>query len=80
MLRLTLEKIVEGRFGSLHARVFRVLCTKGALDDKSISDMTLLPIKETRVSVNEMFAGGIVDTIDLPERGLLYYVKIPSLK
>lgn len=42
--------------------------------------MTLLPIKETRVSVNEMFAAGIVDTVDMGEKGLVYFVKIPLLR
>jgi transcription initiation factor IIE alpha subunit len=56
----TVHKIVRNRFGDYYERVFRVLCSKGLLDDRSVAVMTLLPAKEARVCLNGLVEAGFV--------------------
>mmetsp|Transcript_18774 Transcript_18774/g.34036 ORF Transcript_18774/g.34036 Transcript_18774/m.34036 type:complete len:445 (+) Transcript_18774:3237-4571(+) len=56
----TVHKIVRNRFGDYYERVFRVLSTKGLLDDRSVATLTLLPNKEARVCLNELVEAGFV--------------------
>jgi hypothetical protein len=76
----SLEKIIRGRFGEFHSRVFKVLCRKGMLNEKSISELSLLPVRETRVCINELFVGGILNLQEIPNRDVYYSIKLEDIK
>lgn len=76
----TLEKIIRGRFGEFHSRVFKVLCRKGMLNEKSISELSLLPVRETRVCLNELFVGGILNLQEIPNRDVYYSIRLEDIK
>lgn len=75
-----LEKIIQGKFGDYSGRVFRILYNKGLLDDKSISDLTLLPLKETNTCVNELFAAGFVYSKVVGVNQMHFGVRIDDVK
>jgi predicted CopG family antitoxin len=76
----TLEKVIQGRFGDYASRVFRILCNKGLLDDKTVSDLTLLPLKETNICINELFAAGFVYSKAIGTSQMHYGVKVEEVK
>lgn len=75
-----LEKIIQGKFGDYSGRVFRILYNKGLLDDKSISDLTLLPLKETNTCVNELFTAGFVYSKVVGVNQMHFGVRIDDVK
>ena len=75
-----LEKIIQGKFGDYSGRVFRILYNKGLLDDKNISDLTLLPLKETNTCVNELFASGFVYSKVVGVNQMHFGVRIDDVK
>lgn len=75
-----LEKIIHGRFGDYSSRVFRILCNKGLLDDKTISDLTLLPLKETNICLNELYVAGFIYTKPIGTSQMYYGVKADAVK
>lgn len=77
---LTLERIVQGKFGDYASRVFRILTNKGLLDDKTISDLTLLPLQETNICINELFVAGFVYSKSVGTSQMFYGVKIEEVK
>ena len=77
---VTLEKIIQGKFGDYAGRVFRILYNKGLLDDKSISDLTLLPLRETNTCLNELYSSGFVYTKTVGASQMYYGVRIDDVK
>jgi DNA-directed RNA polymerase III subunit RPC3 len=76
----TLEKIIQGKFGDYAGRVFRILYNKGLLDDKNISDLTLLPLRETNSCLNELFSAGFVFSKTVGASQMYYGVKIDDVR
>lgn len=74
----TVHKIVRSRFGDYYERVFRVLCTKGLLDDRSVAVLTLLPGKEARVCLNELVEAGFVYVQEVQSE-VFYGVKLDDV-
>ena len=75
-----MERIVQGKFGDYASRVFRILTNKGLLDDKTISDLTLLPLQETNICINELFVAGFVYSKSVGTSQMFYGVKIEEVK
>lgn len=75
----TIEKIIKGRFSDYHSRIFRILIAKGLLDEKTISELTLLPLRETRASINDLFTAGFIHIQNLPSM-LVYGIKAEQIK
>jgi hypothetical protein len=71
---LTIEKIIETKFGNYHSRIFRILCSKNMVNDRNLSELSLLPIKETRIALNELFTANFVQAHELPTKEMLYEV------
>jgi len=75
----TLDKVVKGRFSDYHMRVFKVLRVKGMLDDKAISELTLLPMTEARLCVNELYSAGFLQFQNINNQ-MLYSVRTEDVK
>ena len=75
-----LEQVILGRFGDYSTRVFRILCNKGSLDDKTISELTLLPLRETHISLNELFTAGFVYKRAMGVAQEFYGIKVEEVK
>ncbi|CAG9316720.1 unnamed protein product [Blepharisma stoltei] len=75
----TIEKIIKGRFGDYHSRIFRVLIAKGLLDEKTISELTLLPPQEARICINDLFTSGFLHLVQLPTL-MVYGIKPEQIK
>lgn len=57
----TLEKIVEEKYGQYHARIFRVLENLGFQDEKQISDLCLIPLKEARTCIVKLMTDRYIE-------------------
>ncbi|KAF4556777.1 RNA polymerase III subunit RPC82-like protein [Elsinoe fawcettii] len=61
------ESIITFRFGSVAARIIRILKSKGKLDEKQICNYALLKLKDIRTVLDEMQAAGFVETQEVPK-------------
>jgi hypothetical protein len=54
---------------------------KNNVDDKTLSDYSLLPLNETRVALNELFAAGFIQAHELPSpsKDVIYEVNVFDL-
>jgi len=55
IIQSDIESVVHQRFGSLAKRVLRLLFVNRRLDQKEISEMAMLPIKQTREILYKLF-------------------------
>ncbi|KAI8325219.1 hypothetical protein GQ54DRAFT_295657 [Martensiomyces pterosporus] len=61
-----LDALVQEKFGSLHARVVRVLRDKQKLDEKTVSQATMLPMGMCRERLHDLAIAGLIDTMEIP--------------
>lgn len=57
---MLLDNYVEGVYGAHHARVIRILRSKGFLEEKELTKLSLLPQKNLRVILSRLTVDGIV--------------------
>ncbi|KAJ2159222.1 RNA polymerase III subunit C82 [Coemansia sp. RSA 552] len=62
----SLDALILERFGSLHARIVRVLRSKHKLDEKTVSQLAMLPLTKTRERLHELSLEGFVSTVEMP--------------
>ncbi|CDW83434.1 UNKNOWN [Stylonychia lemnae] len=60
-----LYQIVEETMSKYHARVLRILSMKGFLEEKDITQMCLLPLKDTRSLINQLINEGYIQFQEL---------------
>jgi transcription initiation factor IIE alpha subunit len=83
-----IELVVRQRFGLLAKRIFRLLFFNRRLDQKEISDMAMLPIKQTREILYKLFKNEYIKMQEVsrtsdhaPSRTFYYwYVDIESIR
>ncbi|KAJ7307523.1 hypothetical protein JRQ81_009548 [Phrynocephalus forsythii] len=63
----TLESIVQERFGSRCARIFRLLLRKKHLEQKQIEDFAMIPAKEAKEMMYKMLSANIVALQEIPK-------------
>ncbi|KAM3824646.1 DNA-directed RNA polymerase III subunit RPC3 isoform 1-T1 [Vipera latastei] len=63
----TLESIVQERFGSRCARIFRLLLRKRHLEQKQIEDFAMIPAKEAKEMMYKMLSANIVALQEIPK-------------
>ncbi|XP_077182870.1 DNA-directed RNA polymerase III subunit RPC3 [Paroedura picta] len=63
----TLESIVQERFGSRCARIFRLLLRKKHLEQKQIEDFAMIPAKEAKEMMYKMLSCNIVSLQEIPK-------------
>ncbi|KAL7978319.1 hypothetical protein Chor_014858 [Crotalus horridus] len=63
----TLESIVQERFGSRCARIFRLLLRKRHLEQKQIEDFAMIPGKEAKEMMYKMLSANIVALQEIPK-------------
>lgn len=67
--RSLIHAIAEERFGYQSARIVELLQCKNYLEQQKISDMAILPAKEGRERLYELFRNHWVDYIEVSKRG-----------
>ncbi|XP_060109041.1 DNA-directed RNA polymerase III subunit RPC3 [Heteronotia binoei] len=63
----TLESIVQERFGSRCARIFRLLLRKKHLEQKQIEDFAMIPAKEAKEMMYKMLSCNVVSLQEIPK-------------
>ncbi|KAM8794461.1 DNA-directed RNA polymerase III subunit RPC3 [Eudromia elegans] len=63
----TLESIVEERFGSRCARIFRLLLRKKHLEQKQVEDFAMIPAKEAKDMLYKMLSENLVSLQEIPK-------------
>lgn len=82
----TLESIVEERFGSRCARIFRLLLRKKHLEQKQVEDFAMIPAKEAKEMLYRMLSENFVALQEIPKTPdhapsrtfYLYTVNVPA--
>lgn len=82
----TLESVVEERFGSRCARIFRLLLRKQHLEQKQVEDFAMIPAKEAKEMLYRMLSENFVSLQEIPRTPdhapsrtfYLYAVNVPS--
>ncbi|KAM4644399.1 DNA-directed RNA polymerase III subunit RPC3 isoform 3-T3 [Amazona ochrocephala] len=82
----TLESIVEERFGSRCARIFRLLLRKKYLEQKQVEDFAMIPAKEAKDMLYRMLSENLVALQEIPKTPdhapsrtfYLYTVNVPA--
>ncbi|XP_062492249.1 DNA-directed RNA polymerase III subunit RPC3 isoform X1 [Pezoporus occidentalis] len=82
----TLESIVEERFGSRCARIFRLLLRKKHLEQKQVEDFAMIPAKEAKDMLYRMLSENLVALQEIPKTPdhapsrtfYLYTVNVPA--
>jgi hypothetical protein len=64
----TVEDYVFERFGEMSYRIFRMLMDKGHLDQKSISEEALVPLRTVRICLAKMTKDGLVHVQEVAKR------------
>lgn len=67
LLQRELESIVTARWGPLATRLIRILHAKGKLDEKQVSQFSMLRTKDIRAELTRMQEAGFVDTQEVPK-------------
>ncbi|KAM6395204.1 DNA-directed RNA polymerase III subunit RPC3 [Rhynochetos jubatus] len=81
-----LESIVEERFGSRCARIFRLLLRKKHLEQKQVEDFAMIPAKEAKDMLYKMLSENFVSLQEIPKTPdhapsrtfYLYAVNVPA--
>ncbi|KAM6039508.1 DNA-directed RNA polymerase III subunit RPC3 isoform 2-T2 [Chlamydotis macqueenii] len=63
----TLESVVEERFGSRCARIFRLLLRKKHLEQKQVEDFAMIPAKEAKEMLYKMLSENFVTLQEIPK-------------
>ncbi|TFK06612.1 actin, cytoplasmic 2 [Platysternon megacephalum] len=63
----TLESIVQERFGSRCARIFRLLLRKKHLEQKQVEDFAMIPAKEAKDMLYKMLSENFVSLQEIPK-------------
>ncbi|KAK2518131.1 Polr3c [Columba guinea] len=82
----TLESVVEERFGSRCARIFRLLLRKKHLEQKQVEDFAMIPAKEAKEMLYKMLSESFVSLQEIPKTPdhapsrtfYLYTVNVPA--
>jgi len=82
-----LDGTILRRFGQAGLRIFRILNYRGALEQKTVADSAMIPLKEAREVLYRMMAGGYVQLFTLPRTSdhaanrcfFLFEVDMPKL-
>ncbi|PIA15611.1 hypothetical protein COEREDRAFT_74791 [Coemansia reversa NRRL 1564] len=61
-----LDTLILEKFGSLEARIVRVLRDKQKLDEKTIATTAMMPAVQCRERLHELSLAGFVDTVEIP--------------
>ncbi|KAJ2908494.1 RNA polymerase III subunit C82, partial [Coemansia aciculifera] len=61
-----IDALVHEKFGSVHARVVRVLRDKQKLDEKVVAQAAMLPIASCRERLHDLALAGMIDTVEIP--------------
>uniref|UniRef100_A0A6I8QJ02 DNA-directed RNA polymerase III subunit RPC3 n=1 Tax=Xenopus tropicalis TaxID=8364 RepID=A0A6I8QJ02_XENTR len=63
----TLESLVQERFGSRCARIFRLLLRKRHLEQKQVEDFAMVPAKEAKEMLYKMLSQNLVSLQEIPK-------------
>lgn len=61
------ESIVLNKFGALSLRIWRLLLTKKLVEQKQISELAMIPVKDTRDRLYKMLSKDIVQLQEVPK-------------
>ena len=50
-----MERLIENKYGEVHARVIRILRLYKGMDDKKLSEAMLLSLKDTRSVLMQLY-------------------------
>ncbi|XP_029436909.1 DNA-directed RNA polymerase III subunit RPC3 isoform X2 [Rhinatrema bivittatum] len=64
---VTLESVVQERFGSRCARIFRLLLRKRHLEQKQVEDFAMVPAKEAKDMLYKMLSENLVTLQEIPK-------------
>ncbi|KAH0537160.1 hypothetical protein FGG08_006030 [Glutinoglossum americanum] len=64
--QVELEGIITERFDGIATRLVRVLTEKGKLDEKQVSNISLLKQKETRAALTSLYESGFIQLQEVP--------------
>uniref|UniRef100_H3DQC2 DNA-directed RNA polymerase III subunit RPC3 n=1 Tax=Tetraodon nigroviridis TaxID=99883 RepID=H3DQC2_TETNG len=67
LARATLESIVQERFGSRSARIFRLLLRKRHLEQKQVEDFAMIPAKEAKDMLYMLLSQNLVQLQEIPK-------------
>lgn len=65
--RATLESVVQERFGSRSARIFRLLLRKRHLEQKQVEDFAMIPAKEAKDMLYTLLSENLVQLQEIPK-------------
>ncbi|XP_070822120.1 DNA-directed RNA polymerase III subunit RPC3 [Chaetodon trifascialis] len=67
LARATLESVVQERFGSRSARIFRLLLRKRHLEQKQVEDFAMIPAKEAKDMLYTLLSHNLVQLQEIPK-------------
>ncbi|KAJ3597912.1 hypothetical protein NHX12_001428 [Muraenolepis orangiensis] len=67
LARATLESVVQERFGSRSARIFRLLLRKHHLEQKQVEDFAMIPAKEAKEMLYTLLSENLVLLQEIPK-------------
>uniref|UniRef100_A0A673HIT9 DNA-directed RNA polymerase III subunit RPC3 n=1 Tax=Sinocyclocheilus rhinocerous TaxID=307959 RepID=A0A673HIT9_9TELE len=67
LARATLESVVQERFGSRSARIFRLLLRKRHLEQKQVEDFAMVPAKEAKYMLYTLLSENLVQLQEIPK-------------
>uniref|UniRef100_A0A671PQP2 DNA-directed RNA polymerase III subunit RPC3 n=1 Tax=Sinocyclocheilus anshuiensis TaxID=1608454 RepID=A0A671PQP2_9TELE len=67
LARATLESVVQERFGSRSARIFRLLLRKRHLEQKQVEDFAMIPAKEAKDMLYKLLSENLVQLQEIPK-------------
>ncbi|XP_066577113.1 DNA-directed RNA polymerase III subunit RPC3 [Amia ocellicauda] len=67
LARAALESIVQERFGSRSARIFRLLLRKRHLEQKQVEDFAMIPAKEAKEMLYTLLSHNLVQLQEIPK-------------
>ncbi|XP_020492797.1 DNA-directed RNA polymerase III subunit RPC3 [Labrus bergylta] len=67
LARATIESVVQERFGSRSARIFRLLLRKRHLEQKQVEDFAMIPAKEAKDMLYTLLSQNLVQLQEIPK-------------
>ncbi|KAM9782667.1 DNA-directed RNA polymerase III subunit RPC3 [Neosynchiropus ocellatus] len=67
LARATIESVVQERFGSRSARIFRLLLRKRHLEQKQVEDFAMIPAKEAKDMLYTLLSHNLVQLQEIPK-------------
>lgn len=67
LARATIESVVQERFGSRSARIFRLLLRKHHLEQKQVEDFAMIPAKEAKDMLYTLLSQNLVQLQEIPK-------------